>query len=97
MEKPQYFFDKVIALYTARMKKLPARAHSLVMSFVLTMLMTVIVSGISTVRAVGFEGLMDHWLGAWLWSWAIAFPTLLVVMPLVRRIVAWIVQAREGR
>jgi len=62
------------------------------MPFVLTLLMTAIVSGISTVRVVGFQGLADHWLGAWLWSWVIAFPVLTVILPFVRWLVSFIVE-----
>lgn len=56
-------------------------------------LMSLVVSGIATVRAIGmvdaFPGL---WMSAWLSSWLVAFPTVLVVAPLVRRIVARLVR-----
>jgi energy-converting hydrogenase Eha subunit A len=74
------------------MKKLPAKAHGIVMPFILTMLMTAIVSGISTFRVVGLSGLASHWPSNWLWSWGVAFPVLLVVMPLVRKIVSLLVE-----
>ncbi|TSC85596.1 MAG: hypothetical protein G01um10148_982 [Parcubacteria group bacterium Gr01-1014_8] len=63
------------------------------MPFVLSLLMTAIVSGISSVHVAGFAGAREVWFGAWLWSWAVAFPALLLVMPIVRRIVAYIVEA----
>jgi hypothetical protein len=74
--------------------KLPARYASLVMPLLLSIVMTCIVSAISTVRSIG---LVPHfvriWLGAWLISWIIAFPTLLLVMPLVRRATSRIVRS----
>ncbi|HSO48684.1 MAG TPA: DUF2798 domain-containing protein [Rhizobiaceae bacterium] len=44
-------------------------------------------SGISTMLAAGISAELPlKWLGAWLPSWAIAFPAVLVVAPFVRRI-----------
>ncbi len=52
------------------------------------------VSLIATVRAVGFtRAAVTTWPG----SWAIAFPTLLVVLPVVRRMVAWLIVRPEVR
>jgi hypothetical protein len=76
----------------AYMKKLPGWTHHIVMPLVLTMIMTAIVSGISTFRVAGFEGLGSHWLSSWLWSWGIAFPVLTLIMPLVRRAVSLFVE-----
>ena len=73
------------------MKKLPASWYHFVMPFILSGSMTVIVSGISIIRTVGFQNLTAHWLGSWLWSWAIAFPALLVMLPLVRKCMRYIV------
>jgi len=66
------------------MKRLPAWTDRFVTPFIMTMLMTAIVSGISTFRVAGFEGLREHWLSSWLWSWLVAFPTLVLILPLVR-------------
>ena len=72
--------------------RLPARAAPLVHAFLLTGFMTVVVAGISTLVAVGFGApMLVKWLQAWILSWAVAFPTILVVMPVVRRIVAALV------
>ena len=75
-------------------RKLPARYAGVVMPFVLSIFMTCIVSAIATVRSAGLgEGTLTIWLGSWLLSWLIAFPTLLLILPLVRRIVALTVEA----
>ena len=47
--------------------------------------MSLIVSGVSTLGALGWsEGFFGAWMGNWAASWAVAFPTVLVVAPLVR-------------
>lgn len=72
-----------------RLKKLPKRYAGLVQPLVLTMLMTCVVSAISVLRSRGFDaGFIEVWPTAWLISWAAAYPVILVVLPLVRRIVA---------
>lgn len=63
------------------------------MPLLLSLLMTFIVSLISTVRAVGLSvDLPRLWVGAWALSWVVAFPTLLLVLPLVRRLTAALVE-----
>ena len=62
--------------------------------FVLSALMSLIVSGIATFRNAGpVDGFITLWFGAWLPSWLVAFPTVLVVAPLARRLVAMLVKA----
>ena len=68
------------------LRKLPARYGGLVMPLLLSILMTSVVSFVSIVRSVGLApSLVQVWLGAWGWSWMVAFPTLLLVLPAVRR------------
>lgn len=77
------------------MTKLPVRYAAYVMPFVLSIFMSAVVSFIATLRAAGFsDGLMTQWLGAWGLSWVIAFPTLLVIMPVVRKIVGAVVETK---
>ena len=72
-------------------RKLPARYATIVSPLVLSLLMTFIVSFISTLKSLGFQpGLPAIWLTAWGLSWLVAFPTLLLVLPAVRRIVGWL-------
>lgn len=73
-------------------RKLPARYASVVMPFVLSVLMTAVVSMISTLKSLGATPeFLSTWPVAWGLSWLVAFPTLLIVLPLVRRIVAMVV------
>jgi hypothetical protein len=76
-----------------RARKLPARYATLVMPLVLSVLMTFIVSAISTLKGLGLSpAFLRTWLAAWGLSWLVAFPTLLAVLPLVRRIVTLVVE-----
>ncbi|PDT88216.1 hypothetical protein CO669_21570 [Bradyrhizobium sp. Y36] len=71
-------------------RKLPARYAPIVLSI----LITAIVSVISTLRSLGpTPAFPATWPGACGLSWPVAFPTLLLVLPLVRRIVACLVAA----
>ena len=74
-------------------KKLPSQHAKWVMPFLLSVFMTSIVSLISTLRAVGLvPGLAGIWLQAWAWSWMFAFPVLLLILPVVRKATAAIVE-----
>ena len=75
-------------------RKLPARYAGIVMPLLLSIFMSCIVAGISTVKSVGLaSGLFQMWMAAWGVSWLAAFPSLLVLLPVVRRIVAATVQS----
>ncbi len=77
------------------MRKLPARWAPLVAPLLLSLLMTFVVSGIATWRGIGLRSdFVSVWMGAWALSWLVAFPTLLVVQPVVRRLTAAIVDLR---
>lgn len=69
------------------------RFAPVVFGFVLSALMSLIVSGIATIRTAGLsEAFVSLWINAWLPSWLVAFPTVLVVAPLARRAVASLVR-----
>ena len=68
---------------------LPARWSPVLFALLLSGMMSLIVSGVATLRAVGLPaGFVGLWLTSWLSSWAVAFPAVLVVAPLARRLVA---------
>jgi Protein of unknown function (DUF2798) len=74
-------------------KKLPERYTRLVMLLILSVMMTFIVSAVSTWPSIGFvPGFNSIWMSAWGLSWMIGFPTLLLVLPLVRRLVPVVVE-----
>jgi hypothetical protein len=74
---------------------LPKNFAPALFGLILSGLMSLLVSGISTYRAVGLgEGYAGLWISAWLTAWLVAFPVVLVVAPLARRTVALLVGNR---
>ena len=70
------------------MTRLPPRYNAIAVPFLLSLMMTCIVSGISTVNSIGLaEGFAGKWMQGWLYSWLVAFPIMMFVLPVVRRIV----------
>lgn len=73
---------------------MPARFAPILFGLVLSGLMSFVVSGISTFRNAGLaDGFFGIWVSAWLPSWLIAFPVVLVVAPVARRLVGMLVKA----
>ncbi|MGL5819389.1 MAG: DUF2798 domain-containing protein [Phycicoccus sp.] len=73
-------------------RRLPARSAPLVFGGLLSALMTVVVSGISTLRGLGVDDFTaSAWARAFATSWPVAFPTVLVMAPVVRRLVGRVV------
>lgn len=65
-----------------------ARFEPFVYGFILSGLMSLVVSGIATLRVTGLvAGFAGLWLGAWLTAWIFAYPTVLLVAPVARQIV----------
>ena len=73
---------------------IPARFAPIVFGFILSGLMSLMVSGIATFRALSSdEAFLPAWMGSWLSAWLVAFPAVLVVAPLTRRLVAKLVKS----
>ena len=67
---------------------IPQRYSHILFGFILSGLMSCMVSGIATARTLGVDAaFVSHWMGAWLPSWAVAFPAVLIVAPITRRLV----------
>ena len=72
--------------------KLPSACQPLVFGLLLSGLMSLIVSGIATWHAIGLPSdFLARWIGSWLFAWVVAFPTVLVVAPIVRRLTGLVV------
>jgi hypothetical protein len=70
----------------------PKKLAPALFGLILSGLMSLLVAGISTWRAVGFgDSFASMWIGAWLTAWLVAFPVVLVVAPLARRAVTLLV------
>lgn len=75
-----------------QLTRLPARYAGFIMPFILSIIMTMVVSAVATWRNLGMGAdFPTHWLPAWAMSWMIAFPTLLLALPLTRRLVRLLV------
>lgn len=67
---------------------IPRKFEPMLFGFILSGLMSLLVSGIATIRAAGLgPGFLSLWGGSWLMAWLFAFPAVLLVSPLARRIV----------
>ncbi len=76
---------------------LPRRLAPALFGLILSGLMSLLVSGISTYRAAGWgPGFAALWVGAWLAAWLVAFPVVLVLAPLARRVVEALVADGPG-
>lgn len=74
-------------------KKLPASALRFALPLGTTFFMTFLVSGFATWRALGWApGMVATWMVSWAISWAMACPTMVVMMPIVRR---WLLRVIE--
>lgn len=70
---------------------IPARFAPLLFSALLSAIMVGIVSGFVLVMNQGLHpGLPAAWLHSCLMTWPVAFPTVAVVAPKVRRLVEWL-------
>jgi hypothetical protein len=75
------------------MKKLPASYMRYALPAGTAVFMTFLVSGVATWRAVGWtDGMVGTWMSSWGIAWLVAYPTMLVMMPLVRRWLGLIIE-----
>ena len=72
------------------MGKLPAHFGHPLFSLLLSGLMSLLVSGVATWSALGGHG---GFAAKWLNAWLVAFPAVMVIAPLVRKLVARLVVA----
>jgi len=73
---------------------IPKKFAPMLFGLLLSGMMSLLVSGISTWRAMGLApGFAATWAGAWLMAWPIAFPAVLLAAPLARRWVDRLVSA----
>lgn len=80
--------------YVLGLPKLPARAMIFLVPFFLSFVMCGIVSFISTIKTIGFTMVMvSPWMSSWGLSWIVAFPTVLFVLPIARKLSLLLVKA----
>lgn len=62
---------------------IPKKYGPILFTLILSGLMSLLVSGISTLRATGLvPDFMGMWAGAWMMAWIFAFPAVMLVTPL---------------
>lgn len=67
---------------------IPRKYEPILFGLILSGLMSLLVSGIATLRAAGLgPGFLSLWAGSWLTAWLFAFPAVLLVAPVARRVV----------
>ena len=67
----------------------PARFAPILFGFFVSCLMSFIITCVATFKAVGLgQDFLGIWMSAWVFSWMIAFPTILFVAPFARKLVA---------
>jgi anti-sigma factor RsiW len=72
---------------------IPAKYTHIAFGFFLSLIMSGLISGVSTVSALGVAALFSGiWIKAWASSWIVAFPSVLVVAPIARGIVGRLVK-----
>ncbi|XID74879.1 DUF2798 domain-containing protein [Alkanindiges sp. WGS2144] len=77
--------------------KLPVRYLAVIMPLILSFMMSGIISFISTLKSMGIQPeLLMSWLMAWAISWLVAFPTVLVILPIARRFALLFVQSPQS-
>lgn len=63
------------------------RTQKLLFLLILSGMMSFIVSGISTFKAIGLNHhFVSLWLSAWIIAWILAFPSVLICAPLAQKL-----------
>lgn len=72
---------------------IPARYAQVLFAFLLSIFMSFIITFVATIRTIGPESaFIPTWFGTWLSAWIVAFPTVMIVAPVTRRLVAKLVK-----
>jgi hypothetical protein len=75
---------------------IPARFAHLTFSFFLSGMMSFIITGVATLRAIGLSvDIIRLWLTAWPLSWLIAFPAVTVVAPVARALAKLVMRSTD--
>ena len=76
---------------------IPKKYAPQLFAFILSGQMSLVISGVSTWRAIGWVGdFLSQWLGAWLMAWVIAFPAVLLLSAPARIAVRILTSERQA-
>ncbi|ENU31876.1 DUF2798 domain-containing protein [Acinetobacter sp. NIPH 1852] len=71
------------------------KAATLLFPLILSCIMSFLISGITTLKALGFvENFFSMWMSAWMIAWMFAFPSVLVCAPIAQKLVSLILKNR---
>lgn len=71
--------------------------HKTVFSFFMALLMSCIMSLVISIFNVGLaENIVSIWLKAWSFAFLVAFPTVIIVSPIVHRLVSLVLIEEEN-
>ncbi|WP_170396681.1 DUF2798 domain-containing protein [Ruegeria arenilitoris] len=75
---------------------IPARFSRALFSLIMSGLMSCLVTGIATVKAIGFgPNTVSDWIASWAFCWPIAFTVILLLGPSVQRFVNRLVRPQD--
>lgn len=75
------------------MRKLPPKWGLIVMPLLMSGMMSGIICMVNLLRVFGWRmDVLQEWPSTWLMAWAVAFPSVLLVMPVAKRITAKLVR-----
>ncbi|WP_170515669.1 DUF2798 domain-containing protein [Ruegeria atlantica] len=75
---------------------IPARFSRALFSLIMSGLMSCLVTGIATVKAIGFgPSTFSDWIASWAFCWPIAFTVILLLGPSVQRLVNRLVRPQD--
>ena len=70
-----------------------ARYANALFALIMSGLMSCVVTGIATLKAVGFSpSTLGDWMASWAFCWPIAFTVILTLGPFVKRLIARLVR-----
>ena len=76
---------------------IPNKYHRVVFSFFMALLMSGIMSFVISVFNVGLvSNIVTIWLKAWSFAFLVAFPTIIIVSPIVHRLVELVLHKDAG-
>ncbi|UAB88652.1 DUF2798 domain-containing protein [Ruegeria sp. SCSIO 43209] len=70
-----------------------ARYANALFALIMSGLMSCVVTGIATLKAIGFSpSTLGDWMASWAFCWPIAFTVILTLGPFVKRLIARLVR-----
>ncbi len=71
------------------------KLSKLLFPFILSGMMSCLISGITTLKAVGLiPNFCGLWMSAWIIAWLFAFPSVMICAPIAQKLVQWILKDR---